>query len=229
ADVPPLFEIGAVVVFDPVTGSVIRKLYDQAGEYGDELGLSVAAVGDLDGDGEADLVTGAHRGDRPKRPELGRVVVFLVDGDCDGDGVTRSDRDCDDADPSVRPGAPELCDSKDNDCDVLIDESVAVPETCNGADDNCNGLVDENNPGGGASCASGGTGVCASARLLCSGGQLECLAERGAGPELCNSLDDDCDGTLDEIEDIDADGISNCADNCPESFNESQADWDGDG
>ena len=167
------------MVFDTATGAVLRKLQDSQGADYDELGFTAVAIGDLDGDGEVDIVTGARSGDRPKRPDLGRVVVFLADGDCDGDGVPRSGNDCDDADPTVRPGAPEICDWKDNDCDVLVDEAVSVPETCNGADDNCNGLIDENNPGGGTSCSTGGAGVCAAATMTCSDGLLACLADRG--------------------------------------------------
>ncbi len=41
--------------------------------------------------------------------------------DFDGDGYF-SPEDCDDTDPSVYPGAPELCDGKDNNCNGLIDE-----------------------------------------------------------------------------------------------------------
>lgn len=40
-----------------------------------------------------------------------------TDRDCDG--VT-SDRDCDDSDSAVYPGAPELCDGKDNNCDKKL-------------------------------------------------------------------------------------------------------------
>ena len=40
--------------------------------------------------------------------------------DADGDGVTNV-TDCNDLDASTFPGAPELCDGRDNDCDASID------------------------------------------------------------------------------------------------------------
>jgi hypothetical protein len=40
-----------------------------------------------------------------------------VDRDDDGDGVSEAQGDCDDRDGSVRPGAAELCDDVDQDCD----------------------------------------------------------------------------------------------------------------
>jgi hypothetical protein len=43
-----------------------------------------------------------------------------VDADADGSIVGE---DCDDADATVFPGAPELCDGKDNDCDGLSDDA----------------------------------------------------------------------------------------------------------
>lgn len=100
--------------------------------------------------------------------------------DNDGDGWTISKGDCNDTDSSINPGAEEICDNRDNNCDGQIDEgdvcgndpdadndgySVAdgdcddqnsdinpgVTEICdNGIDDNCDGLTDT-----GGVCASG--------------------------------------------------------------------------
>jgi hypothetical protein len=55
--------------------------------------------------------------------------------------------------------------------------------------------------------------------LTCNAGGLACVQNSGPGPELCNGLDDDCDGTTDEVADSDGDGMANCNDNCPDAFN----------
>ncbi len=80
------------------------------------------------------------------------VVPCRVDGDCprgeecqagtcvpaecidlDGDGYgINCDKggDCDDSDDSVYPGAPELCDGKDNDCDQVGDSGIQCGLFC---------------------------------------------------------------------------------------------------
>jgi len=77
-------------------------------------------------------------------------------------------------------------------------EQLPVVETCNGLDDDCNGLTDDGDPGGGAACATGLPGVCATGAVRCVSAALACVQDVAAGPELCNGLDDDCDpGTPD--------------------------------
>ncbi|HEY1099819.1 MAG TPA: putative metal-binding motif-containing protein, partial [Myxococcota bacterium] len=57
----------------------------------------------------------------PGQPNLCAVCF-----DSDLDGQTNCDGDCNDADPSVFRGAPELCDVKDNDCDGDTDLDPAT-------------------------------------------------------------------------------------------------------
>jgi len=46
--------------------------------------------------------------------------------DCDGDGFSIADGDCDDTRERVHPGQPEKCDDElDNDCDGFYDEGCA--------------------------------------------------------------------------------------------------------
>jgi hypothetical protein len=42
-------------------------------------------------------------------------------------GWVANDDDCDDTDPAVHPGAAELCNDADDDCDTVADDGFAVP------------------------------------------------------------------------------------------------------
>ncbi|GMV39564.1 MAG: hypothetical protein AMXMBFR64_12800 [Myxococcales bacterium] len=169
--------------------------------------------------------------------------------------------DCNDANATVFPGAAELCNGVDDDCDGETDEqdaggckpyyadtdadgygagdpaclckaaapftsSVAgdcddaaktvnpgVAETCNGVDDDCDGQVDEVGAGGcqvwyidgdGDNYGAAGTGLC-----LCGASATHTVKQggdcndgdptiNGGAAELCNGIDDDCDGSIDE-------------------------------
>ena len=120
----------------------------------------------------------------------------------------------------------ERCDGVDNDCDGATDEDQpgrecgvgpcrrAVPgcvdgvvpecvpgqpspELCNGADDDCDGVTDED-AGQGTPCDTGLPGVCADGTFFCDGGVPACPPDLGPFEELCNGLDDDCDGAPDQ-------------------------------
>ena len=129
----------------------------------------------------------------------GETTDCLDPQDCDGDGSLAT-VDCNDQDPLVFPGAPELCDGVDNSCNGQIDEVLT-------------------------SCYTGpantlGRGICQSGIQRCINEELgSCEQEITPNTELCDpsldvALDDDCDGLVDEGCDLDNDGISADAGDC---------------
>ncbi|MBU1411967.1 hypothetical protein KKC22_10665, partial [Myxococcota bacterium] len=67
-------------------------------------------------------------------------------------------------------------------------------EVCDGLDNDCDGTPDD-----GLGSTTCGLGVCEHTVANCSGGTAQtCDPMQGAGTETCNSLDDDCDGVVDD-------------------------------
>jgi hypothetical protein len=99
------------------------------------------------------------------------------------------------------------------------------PEVCNGIDDDCDGIVNDNIAGIGSPCSGAGVNTVGACRAVwgCPQGVpgpgplgLTCLQSVGPSPEVCNGIDDDCNGTVDDSPvDSDGDGVNDCQDGCP--------------
>ena len=147
--------------------------------------FEVAAVSgtcpaDLDGDGMVGIID-----------FLGLLAAWgpCPVGDLDGDGWTVEEGDCDDADPNVNPGAPEICDGIDNNCDGDID----------GVGSGLFWYLDQDQDGWGdcaeevESCDSPGPLYI----LVCGDCDDANPQVNPAALEVCDGIDNDCDGIID--------------------------------
>jgi hypothetical protein len=123
---------------------------------------------------------------------------------------------------------PETCDGLDNDCNGVVDNGIPTlgicgsdvgecapgvlkckagkpecegakgpgVELCDGKDNDCNGTSDDGLPSLGA-CGSL-VGLCKQGTYACQNGVLVCQGDTGPQPELCDGLDNDCSGTVDD-------------------------------
>ena len=165
-------------------------------------------------------------------PGEGRFCATGNDGAC-GEGLTAC-RNGGIACIQQNEAGDEVCDGIDNDCDNEIDEDnpgggvecnpggdgqcgvgelncrngelvcepqfEAQDEVCDGLDNNCDGEADENDPGGGVPCDTGELGVCAAGNLRCTDEGLRCVPDHEQGDEVCDGVDNNCDGQVDEAD-----------------------------
>ena len=138
-------------------------------------------------------------------------TVFYVDADGDGyggpdatevacdapSGFVENVDDCDDADPAVNPGATEICNEIDDDCDGSVDDADADVDLSTGgtwyADADADGYGD---PAAGSQACEQPSGSVTD--------DTDCddtaAAVNPGAAEVCNGIDDDCDAAVDDAD-----------------------------
>jgi large repetitive protein len=144
-------------------------------------------------------------------PDASDATTWYLDADGDGYGVSTGTStacsqpsgyaatatDCDDGDAAVNPDATELCNGVDDDCDGSVDEDTASDATTWYADSDGDGYGD---PASTTTACSAPSGHVATS-TDCDDG--DAAVSPGAS-EWCNGIDDDCDGSVDEDDAVDA-------------------------
>ncbi len=106
-------------------------------------------------------------------------------------GYVSNSTDCDDGDSGIHPGATETCDLVDEDCDGVVDDS-AVDAVTWYEDTDGDTYGDTGSPS--VACTDPG------ATWVSTGGDCDetSASVHPGATEACNSVDDNCNGTVDE-------------------------------
>ncbi|MBI2378339.1 MAG: putative metal-binding motif-containing protein [Deltaproteobacteria bacterium] len=143
-----------------------------------------------------------------------------ADQDCDGDGYN----DLPDGDGDQVPNCLD-CAPNNSSAYPAFDGRPAATEVCDAVDNDCDGQTNENAAGNPItrSCYTGpagtaGVGPCHGGTETCSasGWSGTCSGQVLPGTELCDAIDQDCDGNgFNGFPDTDSDQVPNCVDCAP--------------
>jgi MYXO-CTERM domain-containing protein len=168
----------AVATIHPGGTEMCNGADDDCDTMSDE-GLPVATFfKDNDGDGHGNMASG---------------TAMACSAALAGAGFVADSTDCNDASATVFPGAAEMCNGADDDCDSMTDESLPV-----------SAFYKDNDADGYGSMASGTAMACGAAQagagFVADGTDCnDALATVHPGAtETCNGADDDCDTMGDE-------------------------------
>ncbi|MEM1413788.1 MAG: C-type lectin domain-containing protein [Myxococcota bacterium] len=158
---------------------------------------------DVDGDGTCECLI------------QGPDTCDLVDNDCDPstpDGSANADfgQPCDGIDADECADGIFVCEGGALRCDDATDDN---PDLCNGLDDDCDPTTPDGfgDPSVGTGCDGDDPDSCAGGFFVCVEGAVVCEDPGGAGQEICDGIDNDCDpttpdGSADDMLDARCDG-----------------------
>jgi Notch-like protein len=119
-----------------------------------------------------------------------------------------ADDDCDGVIDDTPVGVGQSCGSNVGECQfgaqsciggviVCVGGKGPSLEVCNIKDDDCDGVPDDSTIDTGGPCGSN-IGVCKPGTQTCVAGMIECAGGTLGTAEVCNNLDDDCNGAIDD-------------------------------
>ena len=93
-----------------------------------------------------------------------------------------------------------------------VDDCTPSQEICDGSDNDCDNAIDEDFPLRGVQCGNN-IGIC-SAVFICEGGVEQCYPVQEPDTEVCDGLDNNCDGLIDEVTESDPNNCGTCNNVC---------------